>query len=212
MQQLPRCRLEQGGGKDVERAEGHADLAQEGPHLLGQMLQPGLFAGDVAMPRDQVEQQRPRLRPRIGVACRVMHFLERFERGQLVGQPALQRGHQLRLRRFGQRGNFACGLDQRVHRALALLQLRQDLSPPADRAARQLQLGHVRCGQRFGAFAQQLGQALFGSGKQHPAILVACGRIDAEPQSLDLAERLALDGHGAILANFDRQNAGILAQ
>ena len=56
MEQLARRRLEQRRGKNIERAEGDPDLAQERAHFLGQMLDPGLLARDIAMPRDEIEQ------------------------------------------------------------------------------------------------------------------------------------------------------------
>ena len=62
MEQLARRRLEQCRGKNIERAESDPDLAQEGSHFLGQVLDPRLLAGNIAMPGDEIEQQRARLR------------------------------------------------------------------------------------------------------------------------------------------------------
>ena len=80
MEQLARRRLEQCRGKNIERAESDPDLAQERAHLLGQMLDPRLLAGDIAMPGDEIEQQRTCLRSSLGIARGMMQFFERLER------------------------------------------------------------------------------------------------------------------------------------
>ncbi len=107
MQQAARRGLEQGRGKDIERAEGHPQLAQEGTHFLGQMLQSRFFAADHAAGFDQGDDQRARLRPGLGVARGLGQLAQGGERFELRFQPCSKACLEARARHLGQQRQIA---------------------------------------------------------------------------------------------------------